>query len=343
MPSGLMRRVRFGGVWHEPSGLMRRVRFGGVWHPVPDPAEGSWDMAWATQDLYAIYAWYEDNTGLSDPSSLGPVTTSRVMSTHDGQVIEDLDIQYAGSDNKAIWVRHNDVVVRNNRVYAEGARNVIWVDAGLSGVIIEYNELDGSSQNYGTGRDDGNWGNIGIATRGPVESIRANEIVGARQGIQASEQTLVEYNHVHSLHQNASGVSTSGVRSQSHAPDWLFNGATTVRRNLVEAGSSGGITIYSMLGRPAVDSLFAENLVVGVGRGFGIRGGHSGDARHQMRDIRIEGNRFHGQFLWTQVLGEGTNAAVNLDRPGTTFVNNRWLGGSHDLPARCGTNQDACE
>lgn len=310
---------------------------------MPEPDYVSWETAWETQDFAAILGWYETNAGLSDPSALGRVTTSMVVSTHHGQIIENRNIRFAGTDNKAIWVRHNNVVVRNNRVYSEGSRNGIWVDGGLSGVVIENNEVDGSSQNYATNRQDGNWGNIGIATRGPVESIRANEIVGARQGIQASEQTLVEYNHVHRIHQNAPGVSTSGVRSQSHAPNWLFNGATTVRRNLAEAGSSGGITIYSMLGRPAADSLFAENLVVGVGRGFGIRGGHSGDARHQMRNIRIEGNRFHGEFAYPQVRGGGTNVAVNLDRPGTTFVNNRWLGGRNDLPARCGQIRDECE
>lgn len=308
--------------------------------PVPEPVEESWASVWATGDFEAIVGWYERNAGLVDPSALDGVTTSRVVSTHDGQVIENLDIRYSGGDTKAIWVRHNDVVVRNNRVYAEGSRNVIWVDGGLSGVVIERNELDGSSQDYGTGRADGNWGNIGIATRGPVELIRGNRITGVRQGAGLYPDTLVEHNYVTGLHQNASGVSTS---SFGHLGGFGFAGGTVIRENLVESGSSGAITVYSQSAGPARDALFQENLVVGVGRGFGIRGGHSGENRDDMRDIRIEGNRFHGTFGYPHVLGEGTNAAVNLDKPGTTFLDNRWLGSTTDLPPRCGTTRDTCE
>jgi len=309
--------------------------------PAARPEELSWGSVWGTGEFETILGWYERNAGLSDPSVLGGVTTSQVVSTRDGQVIENLDIRYAGRDNKAIWVRHNDVVVRNNRVYADGSRNVIWVDAGLKGVVIEYNELDGSSPTYGTGRSDGNWGNIGIATRGPVEVIRGNRITGVRQGAALYPNTVVELNHVTGLHSNASGVSTS---SFGHlGAGWGYAGGTVIRRNLVESGTSGAITVYSQSAGPARDALFQENLVVGVGRGMGIRGGHSGENRHDLRGIRIEGNRFHGTFGFPDELGQGTNAAVNLDKPGTTFRDNRWLGSTTDLPPRCGTTRDTCE
>jgi hypothetical protein len=314
---------------------------GGGSAPAPEVGEESWESVWATGDLGTVVGWYERNAGLVDPSALEGVTTSQVVSSHDGQVIENLDIRYAGGDTKAIWVRHNDVVVRNNRVYAEGSRNAIWVDGGLTGVVVERNELDGSGQDYGTGRADGNWGNIGIATRGTVEAIRGNRITGVRQGAALYPNTVVEHNHVTGLHQNAPGVSTS---SFGHLGGGFgFAGGTVIRENLVESGSSGAITVYSQGAGPARDALFQRNLVIGVGRGFGIRGGHSGENRSDMRDIRIEGNRFHGTFGYPHVLGEGTNAAVNLDKPGTTFLDNRWLGSNTDLPPRCGTTRDACE
>ena len=97
---------------------------------------------------------------------------------------------------------------------------------------------------------------------------------------------------------------------------------------------------------PLRNILVENNLVVGVGLGFGIRGGRaSTDHGHYCdnRDQRIEGNRFQGTFGFPSALGEGTNAGVDLGRPGNTFTDNRWVDGTSDLPARCGVSQNACE
>ena len=311
----------------------------------PDPS-ASWQQAWDTQDYNTILAWYEANAGLSNPSALGQPSNSHVASTHNGQVIENLNIDYTGTNNRGLTIQHDDVTVRNCKIKTDGPKNGIWVEAGSTGVVIEHCEIDGGYPSYDTGGPDpnrpANWGNVGIVARSPgIDFIRNNLLYGVRQGAALYQFTTVEYNFVYNLHINGPSVSTS---SFGHLGSSLgYAGGTLIRKNMAESGSSGGITVYSQSGGPAQEAQFLDNLVVGVGRGFGIRGGHSGDNRADMRDIVINDNRFHGTFGFPSALGEGTNAAVNISKPGCTFDRNRWLGSSVDLPARCGTQQNACE
>ena len=337
MPAGLMRRVRFGGVWHEPSGPVRRVRFGGVWHEPSEPAEGSWDMAWSTQDFDAIYAWYEDNTGLSDPSSLGPETTSMVVSTHDGQVIEDLDIQSAGSGNRAIWVRHDNVTVRNCLISHFDRANGVAVSNDASGVVIEHNDFDAGLEEWVSDS-----GSICILSGGDT-TIRRNHLAGYRAGmaLTGDDITVVE---------NYLARNYTGAR-----PHWTMKGSgltyrgtqgsgnVVIERNLINltATRSSGTNLYAV--DPIRNVVVRDNYYIGHGGGWGLVGGDtSHGSKESNENIRIEGNRFDGDFEWPDVLGEGTNAGVNMGRPGAVWTNNRWVGGTRDLAPRCGTRQDAC-
>jgi len=306
-----------------------------------DPTITAWQDAWNTQNYNTILGWYLDNAGLLNPSALQPRSTSHVGSSTNGQVIENRDIDYSGGLNRAVTINHNNVTVRNCRIRAVNDRNGIWIESGVTGTVIEHCEIDGSAQDYGTDRSDGNYGNIAITMRGSAATFRYNRMYGVRQGSNLNPDTVAEYNHIYDLHQNATGVSTSAFGH--YGVGFGYAGGTTVRRNLLECGSSGALTIYSQSAGPATDAQFLQNLILGVGRGFGIRGGHSGENRADMSGIVIDFNRFHGTFGFPSALGEGTNAAVNIDKPGCTFVQNRWLGSSFDLPARCGTTQDACE
>lgn len=128
-------------------------------------------------------------------------------------------------------------------------------------------------------------------------------------------------------------------------PPWVI-----IERNRMIAGSSAGVTMYPWSAGGIKNVLVQDNLVVGVGDGFGLYGGRSfTDLGHYCgnANIRIEGNRFEGTFAYMNSTGEGTNAGVDLSRPGNTFNNNRWLPGhgtiTGDLPARCGVSQNACE
>ena len=309
-----------------------------------DPSVTSWQDAWNTQNYNTILGWYNANAGLLDPSALQPKTTGQLFTSTNGQVIENRDIEVGSGVQKCVNVMHNNVTVRNCRLTANGDSSGIWVDWGVTGTKIENCDINGTYPSYGTSRSNGNYGNLGIMTRNSVVHIRFCRIYGVRQGMLLHPFTLAEYNRVFDLHVNVSGVSTSSYRTLSeNASGFNYNGGTTVRRNMGEAGSSHGIGAYAQ-GKPVRDCEWYENLVVGVGRAFGIRGGQVVDDpnRFNNRDIRINDNRFHGVFAYPTVLGEGTNAGVRIDQPGSTFDRNRWLGSNVDIPARCGVTQDDC-
>ena len=301
--------------------------------------EQSWDDTWQTEDFDEITDWYEEHTGADDEASLETVE-GQVHSQQDGELIEDIEIIWSADDNApALTVEHDDVTVRNCRIEADGPANGIHVADGVSGVTIEQCTVDGQNAEYGTDRDDANWGNVGIVVQGVAEVVRCR-VEGVRSGIRITPGSQAIENHVPELHRSAPGVSTSSMSRRGST----MEGTSELSRNLVVAGSSGGITQYADHA-PVQDSTVTDNLVVGVGDGFGIYGGrtHDDDYKMQNRDIVIDDNRFHGEFGFPDVLGDGTNTAVDLERPGNTFDGNRWLGDDTDLPARCGISQDDCE
>jgi hypothetical protein len=70
------------------------------------------------------------------PTSLTRGTTA-IQSSHAGQIIENLDLHVASGD--AITVTHDDVIIRNCRVYHETGHGVSLV--GASNVVIENCEI----------------------------------------------------------------------------------------------------------------------------------------------------------------------------------------------------------
>ena len=339
--------VRDAGSWRSVLGTT--VPLEPVLPPDPDdpydPVLLSWLDAWATQNYNTILGWYNANTGLLNPSALQPVTSSKIVTTANGQTIENRNIVFPdpGFENPTdvIEIRHNNVTVRNCKVYAGGPANAIRVMSGVSGAVVEHCEFDGSTILYGTDRSDANFADHAVTTRSNGVTVRFNLCYNWRQAIELNPFGVAEYNRVRDIFTNAPGVSTSSIRTQSYTTD--YHGGTTVRRNLVEAGGSAALTAYAS-GKPVRDCEWHQNLIVGVGVGFGIRGGQveNDPNRFDNRDIRINDNRFRGEFAYPNALGEGTNAGVRIDQPGSTFDRNRWLGSSVDLPARCGVTQDAC-
>ena len=279
-----------------------------------------------------------------DVASLTP--SGPLVTTHDEQVIQNLHIDATGSDGTfgALTIRHNDVLVRNCLVSHRQGRNGIRIDSNAARTKVEYCELHGRYRTAPTS----NTGSIGVQVNGPNAEVFRCVFRGGRDGMhlrgfggRAFENWVID------LH----------VSGSEHTDSVYLGGRTgpsdiEVARNRVVAGTSGAIDAYSWQG-PNIDVRFFNNLIVGVGRGFGTYGGFSQPVgglpnyHHDNRDFRIEGNRFEGTFAWPGVLGEGTNAAVNVAQPGNTFVNNRWLEGwgdhTVDLPPRCGTRQDACQ
>ena len=294
--------------------------------PEPDPEPG--DTIVHGTDLTV------DDVGLTDESVL--VSSGPISTTHDGEIIQDLHI--STSEEPGIAVNHTGVTVRNCRIDHAGGQNGVQIGAGVTGTTVEYCRIDGMDVVLG---NNGTTGVVG----GRYTIIRRNFFTRLRVAVTAiRDHTDVVENWVESLKQD----------NGSHNNSFSYHGEGTgenVRflRNRAISHSSGGITFYPRLG-PILGGETRDNLVVGIGLGFGIRGGRSmTDLGHYCdnRDIKIEGNRFSGEFGWPSALGESTNAGVDLGRPGNTFSNNQWLPGhgatEGDLPARCGTSQNACE
>ena len=280
-----------------------------------------------------------EHTGLAawgiDPATL--IASGAFASSYDGQIIEDYDFTRS-STGTTVSITHQNVVVRKCRVnHLNGANGIVTSSGGSA--TVEYCDFNGGYREEPTG----NFASIGI--RGSNITSRRNYFYGGRDGIHALSNHHAYENYVHDLHQH-SGAHNDGI----HTTGGYTN--TLVERNNVPAGNSGGVTSYSFNG-PVRDLSIFDNLIRGVGRGFGIYGGAVGASDPSLasyhcgiENIRIEGNRFTGNFRWPETVGEGTNAAVNTARPGCTFIDNRWLNDDphgSELPPRCGAQQDACE
>lgn len=287
---------------------------------------------------------------VSDLRPSGPVVTSR-----DGQVIEGLDIEVSGRDRWAIDIRHDDVVVRNNRIrHPDGGQGVTTAD-GTSGVLIEHNVFDAvylSDVRRGHTSSNNNDGQRTAQIRGDSHTIRRNHVLFARSAFWVrGDDHLISENYIEPL-ADKDGVSPTTGTPNSPNGAALHGTAIsnagpsrgwTAERNVVPQGGSGGIVIYSSAGTHQ-DLSIIDNYFYGTNNGFAVYGGRTHDAGNynQNRNIRIEGNRFSGTFGFSNVRGRGTNTAVDLSRPGNTFTNNRFIGENTDLPARCGQDPEAC-
>jgi hypothetical protein len=308
----------------------------------PEPESSSSSISHGAQ-LRTSDVGYTVSTGSLRAS--GPMTTSR-----DGQVIEGRDFYVEGRDNFALVISHDNVVVRNNRFRFPDGGQGIEVKSGTRGVTIEHNEFDAvrlSCDRSGHTSSNNNVGQRAMSYSGDHGVIRRNRIKFVRSVLALrGDHNLVVENYVDRL----ATQSESCADGSLHGTSVSQNGGQTgnqVLRNRVVAGASGAIQHYSHRG-PVRGSTVDSNLIVGDGGGFGIYGGRTHTDRghyRNNRDIKINNNLFTGRFRHPNVRGEGTNAAVDLDRPGNTFQNNRWLNNNphgNELPARCGVSQDAC-
>lgn len=272
-----------------------------------------------------------------------------IFSQSDGEVIRNRDLTYAGSTGTAtLTIRHNNVIVRDCKFAGDDPSNHIAVDAGVTGVVIEHCRVDGLKAQYGTDRATSNFGNRGVHCAPSAQiTVRRCFVTGCRSGIRIGVGSHAYENWVEELTPPASGASGSSISFRGGSPYTQ----TIIERNRLEAGTSNALAMYASAG-PIQNLDIDDNYIVGVGVGFGMYGGYlnpAGTVRHHdnNQNIKIVGNRFAGTFAFMNVLGEGTNAATNVNQPGNTFTDNRWLPGNGtvvgDLPARCGVSQDACE
>lgn len=301
------------------------------------------------------YSVYNDPfTPIPGFTQSGPITTS-----YHGQVIENVDFTEYDRDNWTIVVEHNNVTIRNCRIqHINGAQGITvpsnkdWVE----NLVIEhcvFNAVELSSIRKGHKATNNSVGQRTTEIRGSGHSIRRNHVLLARSAFWVrSSYTNITENYMEPLaHKDGvspyTGKPNSPGGASTHGTAISNGGGTTywtAERNVLPQGGSGGIIIYSG-DAPHNNLSIIDNYFYGTDQGFAIYGGrtHSRTNWNKNYNIKIEGNRFSGKFGYSSVKGRGTNAAVDLSRPGNTFINNRFIGENTDLPARCGIARDECE
>lgn len=324
--------------------------------PPPAPGTVSHGTELTREDVGLIgisYDVYNDPfTPIPGFTQSGPITTSS-----DGQVIENLDIEVSGRDNWAIVINHDNVTVRNCRIqHPNGGQGIYIPSDNTEGALIEHNVLNAvylSSIRKGHKSSSNSIGQRTTQIRGENHIIRRNHVLFARSCFWVrGSHTVISENYVEPLaHKNGvspyTGTPNSPGGASTHGTAISNGGGTsywTAERNVLPQGGSGGIIIYSG-DAPHNNLTIRDNWLYGTDQGFGIYGGrtHSRENWNMNYNIKIEGNRFSGTFGYSNTLGRGTNAAVDLSRPGNTFYNNRFIGEDTDLPARCGISQNSCE
>lgn len=139
-----------------------------------------------------------NNTGVPSGTSLTK-TSGMIMTTRDGQVIENMEI------DGMIHVVNNNVIIRKVRVRSSGT--AIIQETNKNGMVIEDSEListDTSLQNPST------------AVTTAFYTIRRTEITGFASGLLGNGATVAENNYIHNFGNYASkGTKQYGIVQQS--------------------------------------------------------------------------------------------------------------------------------
>lgn len=309
--------------------------------PHEPPATTTWQAAWDTQDPETVESWFYANTGAGDTSTLtlhsGPLVT-----TADNQVIEDLfiDQQITGwGQTSALTIAHNNVTVRNVYILRRrpvpplGAANGRWygnavtVQSGLSGVTTFENvTINGDRAEYGDGRDDANFNNVGIKAYSTI-NLQRTYITSCRQAVQCwggANDSVIEETFMEDAWRNTSGVSTN-------LSSWRMNDTMDLsvnRRNMYRAAGQALLSFSNYGSNSARNCELIDCFFWGIpaedpkmyNAAVGPRcGSNTAGATADLSDIRVEGNRFHGSFTWFPI------GWHDPDRPGSTMIDNRWM------------------
>lgn len=229
-----------------------------------------------------------------------------VTTTHDGQVIEKLDIE--GN----VQIAHDNVTVRAVRIRDNGQRYSISYadDSDAEGALVEYVEIDGQ----------GSTDSIGVLLEN--FTLRRSQIYGQRTGVQFRSDSVIEENYVHS----------QATDSETHNTAMSIHGGShvAVLDNNLEGSTSSALSLYPRLA-PLEDILVEGNLFNG-----GSYCTYAGDTdNHEYRDenrgIRYIGNLF-GTSLHPECGEYGPVAAFDSDQPGNEWRGNTWLDTGEPAP-----------
>lgn len=241
----------------------------------------------------------ETTTGLSDPSAV--VAGPSVTTTHDGQVIENIECS-------RIKIRHRNVTVRNCRVKSSPTiTSYTMIDVTHTddlGAIIEDCEVDGN----------GNYGAIGVYGSG--YTLRRTHIHGCRTSCQVVNNCTVEDNL---FHDHSFGPGTHGTAISCHG-----GGGHIIRNNTLTQGLSGASSALSLYGDFApLDDILIEGNIFNGGSYCTYGGSIDVKPYPDATNIRYINNAF-GRDVHSECGRYGPVTSFDLDAEGNEWSGNYW-------------------
>lgn len=240
------------------------------------------------------------NLRYSDLTPSGTITT-----THDGQVIERMDI------SGGIVIAHNNVVIRAVRIRGGAGRYSISHASNNSyqGTDISYVEIDGLNNPDQMGLNLWNF------------TMRHSHVYGQSTGINFGSNSTIEYTYVHS----------QALHPGSHNTAMSIHGGSNirVRFNNLEGSTSSALSLYPRLA-PIKNALIEGNLF-----NNGSYCTYAGDSHVYYAEnerIRYINNLF-GRKFWPNCGIHGPYAAWDGSRPGNEWTNNVFQGEPPQPPA----------
>jgi hypothetical protein len=238
------------------------------------------------------------NTGVPAGTPMTVVNGTLTVSTP-GAVVEGKDV------NGCVDVTASNVTLRKIRVRNCAREPMVNVGYGLSGVLIEDSELDGSNLN-------------GLASSVGYEgyTIRRSNIHNIGKGLHMTNNVTIEDNWIHDLYETA----------DSHNDDVVTNGGSNfvVRHNTLENSHTQTATV-ALYGdfAPVVNALIENNLL--LGGGYTVYGGSVAGKPYTSgaQQIRFTNNVF-GKKYWPQGGYWGPASAFDPSRPGNQWTGNVW-------------------
>ena len=211
--------------------------------------DGAWDAAIAAQDSGPLRAWFQAHTGveayydpalgrkltLSDLTASGPVTT-----THDGQVIEKLNI--VAGWGPALTISHQNVTVRACRIRVGGGSAArIHQTPNPVNLTLDHVTIDGDDS------ED-------VAATLWSTHLKHCQISGHRVGLHPGGDVHMEHCYFHGMYEF----------HQSHNNSWSLQGGQVnvlCEKSFMEGFSSAAVSFYARLG-PITDVTFRDNVLV---------------------------------------------------------------------------------
>ena len=308
------------------------------------PLEASWHDAWNSWDEPTMIAWYEENTG---PGALG---------------IEEADMWHPTTGGITINQTWLNTHLGNGHVYQEDGRWIVealrvgWIQIDdnlpvtLRGCLVELTSAAPTgirrSNTQATGAlikveycqaraapgFNPAWGEVIRLIEGPRMEVRFTEVgPGAGgTGLRLWNNTVAEYNYVHTLGGHHSGIAIRGSNNIS-------------RRNYSSTGSSASIFIYAHdSGAPSTgltNILVEENYLNSTNGWYAMNPGGSTNSKAQSSThVRVLNNRWGEQCYWPGEQSDiGGSHHFWLGRIQTGHYrddrNNEW-GGNHWISTR---------